>query len=155
MSLPLVTRFGADPLLDLELANKRYVDSQILVGTYQFFNRTSRNLGGDDGLFWAFVNTANPTATEAPFMVPFPLDSIVQTWVNNVTAKTSANDLLLIMRKNQADTSTVATITAVGLLTTSSTEEFDKDDSISIEIEHVTDGGTVTIRGMSWAGIFR
>jgi len=27
MSLPLVTRFGADPLLDLEVANKRYVDS--------------------------------------------------------------------------------------------------------------------------------
>jgi len=27
MSLPLVTRFGADPLLDLEVANKRYVDT--------------------------------------------------------------------------------------------------------------------------------
>jgi len=27
MSLPLVTRFGADPLLDLEVANKRYVDN--------------------------------------------------------------------------------------------------------------------------------
>jgi len=27
MSLPLVTRFGADPLLDLEVANKRYVDA--------------------------------------------------------------------------------------------------------------------------------
>jgi len=27
MSLPLVTRFGADPLLDLEIANKRYVDN--------------------------------------------------------------------------------------------------------------------------------
>jgi len=27
MSLPLVTRFGANPLLDLELANKNYVDS--------------------------------------------------------------------------------------------------------------------------------
>jgi len=26
VSLPLVTRFGADPLLDLEVANKRYVD---------------------------------------------------------------------------------------------------------------------------------
>jgi len=28
MSLPLVTRFGADPLLDLELANKQYVDNR-------------------------------------------------------------------------------------------------------------------------------
>jgi len=27
MSLPLVTRYGADPTLDLEVANKRYVDS--------------------------------------------------------------------------------------------------------------------------------
>jgi len=27
MSLPLTTRFGADPLLDLEIANKRYVDN--------------------------------------------------------------------------------------------------------------------------------
>jgi len=27
MSLPLVTRFGANPLLDLELANKQYVDT--------------------------------------------------------------------------------------------------------------------------------
>jgi len=27
MSLPLTTRFGADPLLDLELANKQYVDN--------------------------------------------------------------------------------------------------------------------------------
>jgi len=27
MSLPLVTRFGADPILDLEVANKRYVDT--------------------------------------------------------------------------------------------------------------------------------
>jgi len=27
MSLPLVTRFGADPIQDLEVANKRYVDS--------------------------------------------------------------------------------------------------------------------------------
>jgi len=27
MSLPLVTRFGADPVLDLEVANKQYVDS--------------------------------------------------------------------------------------------------------------------------------
>jgi len=29
MSLPLVTRFGADPLLDLEVANKKYVDSKL------------------------------------------------------------------------------------------------------------------------------
>jgi len=29
MSLPLTTRFGADPLLDLEIANKRYVDNSI------------------------------------------------------------------------------------------------------------------------------
>jgi len=36
MSLPLVTRFGADPLLDLEVANKRYVD----------------NSAGGGGLFW-------------------------------------------------------------------------------------------------------
>jgi len=28
MSIPLITRFGADPLLDLEIANKRYVDRQ-------------------------------------------------------------------------------------------------------------------------------
>jgi len=28
MSLPLVTRFGADPLLDLELTNKQYVDNR-------------------------------------------------------------------------------------------------------------------------------
>jgi len=27
MSLPLVTRFGANPRLDLELANKQYVDT--------------------------------------------------------------------------------------------------------------------------------
>jgi len=34
MSLPLVTRFGADPLLDLEVANKRYVDNNAAGGIF-------------------------------------------------------------------------------------------------------------------------
>jgi len=33
LSLPLTTRFGADPLLDLELANKQYVDNSSGGGT--------------------------------------------------------------------------------------------------------------------------
>jgi len=32
MSLPLVTRYGADPLLDLEIANKQYVDNNSSAG---------------------------------------------------------------------------------------------------------------------------
>jgi len=34
MSLPLVTRFGADPVLDLEVANKRYVDGLSFPAAY-------------------------------------------------------------------------------------------------------------------------
>jgi len=43
MSLPLVTRFGADPLLDLEVANKRYVDNSS-GGTGQTFARIVKKL---------------------------------------------------------------------------------------------------------------
>jgi len=43
MSLPLVTRFGADPLLDLEVANKRYVDNSS-GGTGQTFARVVKSV---------------------------------------------------------------------------------------------------------------
>jgi len=62
LSLPLVTRFGADPLLDLEVANKRYVDNSS-GGTGQTFARvvkkidetiqSSNTLHDDDELFIA------------------------------------------------------------------------------------------------------
>jgi len=42
MSLPLVTRFGADPTVDLELANKQYVDSSS--GGGQTFGRVVKTV---------------------------------------------------------------------------------------------------------------
>jgi len=61
MSLPLVTRFGADPLLDLEIANKRYVDNSggggktfaaITKSVEQIVNNSSTFVD-DDELFFA------------------------------------------------------------------------------------------------------
>jgi len=61
MSLPLVTRFGADPLLDLEIANKRYVDNSSGGGSIFFkgvkevdqFIQSQTTFEDDDDLLFA------------------------------------------------------------------------------------------------------
>jgi len=58
LSLPLTTRFGADPLLDLEVANKRYVDNRAgllfakVVKTIDETINDSDVLQDDDELFF-------------------------------------------------------------------------------------------------------
>jgi len=67
MSLPLVTRFGADPLLDLEIANKRYVDNAsssggafaILVKPADEIRANDNVFSNDDTMF--FAAAANKT----------------------------------------------------------------------------------------------
>jgi len=61
MSLPLTTRFGADPLLDLEVANKRYVDANaggdviFIVKSADEDRPSSTDLDPDSELFFPVV----------------------------------------------------------------------------------------------------
>ena len=67
MFLPLTTRFGADPLLDLEIANKRYVDNSSGGGGTSFsvvkkvdeVRNNTITLSDDSELF--FTGKANAT----------------------------------------------------------------------------------------------
>jgi len=70
MSLPLVTRFGADPLLDLEVANKRYVDnnaSGALQMMAQAFHDTITNTEGSG--YYQAINAASPTVRTLSFAI--------------------------------------------------------------------------------------
>jgi len=51
MSLPLVSRYGADPTLDLEVANKRYVDASGGVAILTYTN----HIGVGDNTFCTFA----------------------------------------------------------------------------------------------------
>jgi len=60
MSLPLVTRFGADPVQDLEVANKRYVDTSGGSRPVWFFSMNQSNLSGTSlDFFGAFYGGAD------------------------------------------------------------------------------------------------
>jgi len=60
MSLPLVTRFGADPLLDLEVANKQYVDNSGGGGGWFVMGQGRDSLGAFHGeAFWGPFNTGS------------------------------------------------------------------------------------------------
>jgi len=66
MSLPLTTRFGADPLVDLEIANKRYVDNssggsgltfaRVVKSVDEIVNNSSTLQDDDELLFTPTVN---------------------------------------------------------------------------------------------------
>jgi len=98
MSLPLVTRFGADPLLDLEVANKQYVDnsgggSAKDVWTMLFTGTQSSN----SVLFWG-INGVNIDATENDVETVLSYQVTQTRMISNVYQNTKNGDVILSLR---------------------------------------------------------
>lgn len=92
MSLPLVTRFGANPLLDLEVANKNYVDnaggfvSRVLKLVDE--TRTTDTVLSDDNelffpvevdstyRFWLFALMENEALPDMKFIFTLPTNCV-------------------------------------------------------------------------------
>jgi len=62
---PKVTRFGADPTVDQELATKAYVDNSGGGGTSLFFSANFQSSTTANGLFFYMINADSADATEA------------------------------------------------------------------------------------------
>jgi len=104
MSFPLTTRFGADPLLDLEIANKQYVDASGGAWTFVFKTadetRTSDTTLSDDtelffpvvvdGVYyaWFFLEILNDAAADIKLNMTQPTNCAGQrlnaTWGSQV-----------------------------------------------------------------------
>jgi len=69
MSLPLVTRFGADPIQDLEVANKRYVDNTS-GGDSIMAHSLASNIGNGSFSSWAQVGSWNSCETCRSTVMP-------------------------------------------------------------------------------------
>jgi len=83
MSLPLVTRFGADPLLDRELATKNYVDER--GGFWTIVIKPTTTTINDD-------NTLNP---DPDLLFPMDIDGNYYFEMDVLYQSTSFADLLL------------------------------------------------------------
>jgi len=102
MSLPLVTRFGADPLLDLEIANKRYVDNSggsgltfaKIVKTIDEVRDTDTTLRDDSELFFTptinniyhimvIIDYRSASNADWKYVVTVPSGATAKKWVGN------------------------------------------------------------------------
>jgi len=113
MSLPLVTRFGADPLLDLEVANKRYVDnSSGGAGGKFFFTVRFAGFTGGTLVFFGDPQYEVPyTTTEAQRHVLIQIAFDVTRVTCNCLANTRSGDSIYGLRDDGV-TSGIITIPA-------------------------------------------
>jgi len=108
MSLPLVTRFGADPLLDLEVANKQYVDNNTGSG---FFILGARHNGytTNSNVFGTIFSNNTRVATESQMTAQiFQGFTVIRNGIHILTNSKGAGDTLYSFRDDGSD---------IGLLT--------------------------------------
>jgi len=147
MSLPLTTRFGADPVQDLEIANKRYVDNNAS-GAYQFsfgniFNVLSVVLyTGLDGR----VGHATQVARRSHSLQAGTFSNLdIDAWQNGKTI-----DMVITFRINDADGNQVVTVPAstTGLFSDDvNTDAVIVGDFVNLQFSAVGGSGTFSPRG--------
>jgi len=100
LSLPLVTRFGADPLQDLEVANKRYVDTSGGSRPVWYFSMNQSNLSGTSLDFFAAMyggaDDLRQVLAEVQIEVTRAFTLLRQTIVVSDNSKTGTIDLSFV-----------------------------------------------------------
>jgi len=99
MSLPLVTRFGADPLLDLEVANKQYVDSSgggaaKDIWTMCYLGTQSSNTV----LYWPIGNDTSADGVESDIQAVLSYEVTQRRMICRVYTNTKAGAVILSLR---------------------------------------------------------
>jgi len=104
MSLPLVTRYGADPTRDLEVANKRYVDNSTGLG-YYVLGATSNGSAGNTVFFVSPFGqlTITGDSVESEVVMAIRFDSILIRTSCVITANTKNADSLIMFREDGVD----------------------------------------------------
>jgi len=112
MSLPLVTRFGADPLLDLEVANKRYVDNSaggINSAVVGQIGNQSFAINNVNGWFSKFTDASTSSETGRSWVVPQAANLTL--FIVNISANGNTVDgATWGTRTNQANANQTVTI---------------------------------------------
>jgi len=103
LSLPLVTRFGADPLLDLEVANKRYVDSSGGGATPRIvFSYTEITRSNNDIRFHAIYSMTSAATSEAARQIELDFDFTITRVRAEIPANTKNAVTVLSFRDDAA-----------------------------------------------------
>jgi len=108
MSLPLVTRFGADPLLDLEVANKQYVDNSSGGGGGKFyFHAFNTAYASTSVFFWTVLSGNIFSGTESIVDVTFNFEFTIVRHGAVLTANTRSNTMIFNIRDDAVDANTL------------------------------------------------
>jgi len=152
MSLPLTTRFGADPLIDEELANKRYVDAQAGGGAFAWIGHVQAQNIGSSTTFGSCFGGDVVSTTENFRKNPAPINF---TW-SNLKAQSLTNgsttDTVINTRINSADGNMTVTIpdATTGIFTDAvNTDTVSEDDEINFEYNRGASAGTLQINGVA------
>jgi len=153
MSLPLVTRFGADPILDLEVANKRYVDTStagFFTGSFNINNQNSTSLRFFG--FGATITELDENETVSTF--PFACTGVRMqgTLANN---QKIAGNTLIVMRDDGVDVIVVTIAFGLtGNFVQDGTAAIAAESEIAFNVDTLTQG-TQTLRVRTATGLFR
>jgi len=151
MSLPLVTRFGADPLLDLEVANKRYVDnsSSAVRDFYLIGGIQASAMGGTDNFLG--VCGARPSNTEAFDSCACPFDMTWSEMKYTCQTNSATSDQVVVNRIAGSDGSMTVTLpsSTTGVFSDDiNTDTVDEDDIYNWQFTRAG-GGTTHMNGIS------
>jgi len=155
MSLPLVTRFGADPLLDLEVANKRYVDNSGGGSSLFWMNNGDFDIesGSTDDFQTVWGDSQAPFTTESarPSLACFDF-----TWSRlmiRLTANTKATVDCFSRLAGVDGNQVINALSATGIFQDTVNTD-DVVNEVTINYKNVRSaGGSVTLVGMSSAGL--
>jgi len=154
MSLPLVTRFGADPLLDLEVANKRYVDGLIPTASGFMMWQNGEDSTITDGNFMGYGALQTDGGTEAGRGDIMTRPCQFTRHVFNVITNTQAGTVVIQFRVNEADGNASLSIPTLdtGRFITTTTDNVLLDQLIAFQMD-MFDANTFKIRGHASGGV--
>jgi len=151
--MALVTRFGADPLLDTEIANKRYVDTRTVLRQSVIINNQRNELvtAGNTRIF-AITGRADDNGTESLCQNLCPIDL---TWVNLgvAIATSSSNEIAFVRARvngiNGNQLLSIAAATTGNFFDNTNSDVFVQGDLFSIRLSSTSTSGTFNFRSFT------
>jgi len=145
-----VTRFGPDPLLDLEVANKRYVDNKTVSSSYVLMAFVSADTASAD-VFWTWT-AGTISNTEINRVSPAPID--ITTWKNftgnfNSNTKSTSTDYEVRINSASGNQGFTVPATTTGVFADNVNEDsLSQDDLVGFKGEG-SGTGSCKMRGYS------
>lgn len=118
MSLPLVTRFGADPLLDLEIANKRYVDNSLPSAASMIMNGYGQGASATVTYYWP-VGYFTTSTVETNRQIPMSFDTTLSHFKIRSVSNNRVGDIAFNVKIDGVNTGITLTVpsSTTGLFT--------------------------------------